>query len=249
VLCDLVRRIGQLERQSTHGAGVSTVFGVTSTRVVQPGFPAELTSSWDSSTGYSAKALTISGLTVTNPDVQSTFTGVVTTDNDTSLTSGTRGWLEPDPQAGGWLFISSGAASSPPNSYPSHQATHNVTGTAVFGTPITVPKGDYLLTAIVGTNFPGVAVYTYEFGMLNEGDTPAASPTTLYMSQTAAGSVNGQVIYTVIHGLVQAEMCDDDGTTPNVDIYVFRHTVLGSAPNSDSVSFLTATRVTQADPL
>jgi hypothetical protein len=73
-------------------------------RPVQLGFPAELTSTWDEETGYSWKRLYLSGVTVTNPDLQATGNRAVTPDNNTDLESGARGWLEPDAGAAGYVF-------------------------------------------------------------------------------------------------------------------------------------------------
>lgn len=111
-LADLLRRVSELERKQTSGTGISTLHGTVSSRTMQPGLPAELTSSWNASTGYSAKQLTLEGVGLVNPTVQPTFDYVVTPDGNTSLASGAKGWLEADPQTGGWLFIRSPSTSS-----------------------------------------------------------------------------------------------------------------------------------------
>jgi hypothetical protein len=79
---------------------------------VQTGFPAELTSSWDTSTGYSWIRLYQLGVAVTDPDNQGAGQYAVTIDGNTTLTAGTRGWMEPDPGAAGWLFLACGVTGS-----------------------------------------------------------------------------------------------------------------------------------------
>lgn len=95
------------------GPQVSTFLGATEVRPFQVGFPAELTSGWSASTGYSWKQLLLSGVTVAAESIPLTGDTAVTPDNDTGLSPGTKGWLEPDPQAGGWYFFPvSGGVSS-----------------------------------------------------------------------------------------------------------------------------------------
>jgi hypothetical protein len=103
---ELLRRMQALEARSLTGLGVSTSYGAKSleVRATQVGFPAELTSVWDTSTGYSWKQLALAGVSVGDPDTQRTGDKAVTVDNNTALEVGTLGWLEVDPQAGGCLF-------------------------------------------------------------------------------------------------------------------------------------------------
>lgn len=103
------------------GTGISTLHGVVSSRTMQPGVPAELTSGWDSTNGYSAKQLTLDGVTLVNPDVQPTFTNVAAIDGSQTLQVGLRGWLEIDPGAAGWLFIAGAGACACPVWYTGYQ--------------------------------------------------------------------------------------------------------------------------------
>jgi hypothetical protein len=113
IIADLMRRVATLEQRGTpSGTGVSTQFGVPNVRPMQVGFPVELTSSWNSSTGYSWKQRALTGVTLGNPAVQLTGSNAVAVDGSTSHTSGTLGWLEVDPSAGGWLFVAGGGGSS-----------------------------------------------------------------------------------------------------------------------------------------
>lgn len=110
-LADLQQRLAALERLVTSGSGASSLFGVPSVRTMQGGFPVELTSAWGSTTGYSWKRLDLDGVALVDPAVQLTGDKAVTPDEDTSLASGMRGWLEPDRDATGWVFVASGAGS------------------------------------------------------------------------------------------------------------------------------------------
>jgi hypothetical protein len=114
----------------TRGPQVSVFAGAEEVRPFQVGFPAELTGTWNASTGYPWKQLLLSGVAVAAESIPLTGDLAVTPDNDATLASGTVGWLEPDPQAGGWLFLPGAADGLLPGSVA-------VTQTAVNGDPAT----------------------------------------------------------------------------------------------------------------
>jgi hypothetical protein len=101
--------VAALRRAQPSGAGVSTAFGATSVRPVTTGFAAELTSAYDSTTGYSWKALELNVATpgFENPAVQLTGTHAFAADGNEGLTSGTRVWLERDPTTTGLVVAGS----------------------------------------------------------------------------------------------------------------------------------------------
>lgn len=113
---ELERRLLALERRlpgsGTYGSpGVSTAFGAAGTNY-RDRFPAVLTSTFDGLTGYDWERLVLdrstsspSVVAVTDPQSGSY---AFTPDNDETLPAGVRGWLEADPNAGGWLFVLSG---------------------------------------------------------------------------------------------------------------------------------------------
>lgn len=96
------------------GIGVNTTNGATNYRTTQLGFAAELTAAWDAADGYAWKRLRLVGVTTGNPAIQLTGTGAVTPGGDESLDAGTRGWMEPSPDAQGYYFIADDDA-APPN--------------------------------------------------------------------------------------------------------------------------------------
>lgn len=85
----------------------------------QTGFPCRLTSSYDAEFGYSWEMLVLH-LSAASAVDQVTYplTGryCFTPDDNQALTSGTEGWMEPDPGGQGWLFIGA-AGSFPSDSY------------------------------------------------------------------------------------------------------------------------------------
>lgn len=115
---EIIRRLTALERRVPDpiggiagSPGMSTAFGAASVNY-RDRFPAVLTSSFDTSTGYSWSRL-ILDRSLSSPSVVETNTPqsgefAFTPDNDETLTVGDRGWLEADPNAGGWLFLRSG---------------------------------------------------------------------------------------------------------------------------------------------
>lgn len=112
----MARRLAALERQTagrgaTGAPGVSTAFGVGST-AYRDRFPAILTSTFDTLTGYSwdrlVLARTASATSVDEVDLPQSGSYAFTPDNDETLTAGQRGWLEADPNAGGWFFLAAG---------------------------------------------------------------------------------------------------------------------------------------------
>ncbi len=105
----LVRRVAALERSPVQGQGVSTLYGGTQVRTVQLGFPAELTSTWDSSTGYDWKRLVLSGVAMADPNLPVAGDHAATPGDDETLPSGTRGWMEPAPDGSpAWVFVPEG---------------------------------------------------------------------------------------------------------------------------------------------
>ena len=111
-LADLQRRLAALERLAPMGSGVSTMFGRPAVRIMQPGFPAELTSAWDATNGYSWGRLSLYGVELNPNDAPLAGEFAVAVDGDETLEVGTRGWLEPDVDAGGWIFVAGTAGSS-----------------------------------------------------------------------------------------------------------------------------------------
>lgn len=98
-------------RPAVSGAGVSQLSGVTHVRTMQLGFPAEITSTFDSATGYDwEQVLLVVDATpaVENETYPLTGNQAHTPDNDTTLAPGDRGWMEVDPQAGGYIFVKGG---------------------------------------------------------------------------------------------------------------------------------------------
>ena len=102
-----------LERQvASRGAagapGLSTAFGAGSVSY-RDRFPAILTSTFNSTTGYSWERLvldtTVTPAAVVEVGSPQTGSYAFTSDNNETLTVGTRGWLEADPNAGGWIFL------------------------------------------------------------------------------------------------------------------------------------------------
>lgn len=106
----LERRVADLERRLPRGVGISTAFGATEVRTIQSGFPVELTGTFDSVTGYPWKrrVLDAENSEVVNVTGQTTGEYAFTPDNDETLTSGAQGWLEPSPEAQGWILLMPG---------------------------------------------------------------------------------------------------------------------------------------------
>lgn len=115
---EIIRRLTALERRVPDpiggiagSPGMSTAFGAASVNY-RDRFPAVLTSSFDTSTGYSWSRLildrSLSSPSVVEINTPQSGEFAFTPDNDETLTVGDRGWLEADPNAGGWLFLRSG---------------------------------------------------------------------------------------------------------------------------------------------
>ena len=97
------------------GQGVSTSYGSLNIRSTQLGFAAELTSTFNATTGYNWKRLaldTTGSITLTNPAIQLTGNRAYSIDGSTTLASGTKGWLEPSPESSGYLFTTASSASA-----------------------------------------------------------------------------------------------------------------------------------------
>ena len=96
--------------------GISAAFGASAV-VYRDRFPARLTSTFDAATGYDWERLVLDRSTAPSAPTVATVSGpetgsyAFTPDNNEDLAVGQRGWLEADPNAGGWLFIPVSAAS------------------------------------------------------------------------------------------------------------------------------------------
>jgi hypothetical protein len=116
----------------------------------QLGFPAVLTSGWDATTGYSWKRQVLSVVTVGDPTLQEIGSFAATVDNDTSLTAGTHGWMEPAANRVGYIFVpktaSGGSLTSGESSFSTvHSITTNDTWEDT-GMSVTLPSaGTYLI--------------------------------------------------------------------------------------------------------
>ena len=117
---ELERRLLALERRVPGSTGVfavppgvSTIFGVASQHY-RDRFPAILTSTFDSTTGYSWARLVLDRTTQTPSLVEVTDPQAgayaFTPNNSQDLQIGDRGWLEADPNAGGWIFLPDASA-------------------------------------------------------------------------------------------------------------------------------------------
>jgi len=115
------RRLAALEAEfaalrravgNARGLGVNTTGGAIHYRTTQLGFAAELTAAWDATDGYAWKRLRLEGVSLNDPGIQLTGTGAVTPDGNEELVVGDRGWMEPSPDAQGFLFLSGGSAAS-----------------------------------------------------------------------------------------------------------------------------------------
>ena len=118
-IASLEAKIAALERltrpTSGIGQGSSTLFGSLNIRSTQLGFAAELTSTFNTTTGYNWKRLaldTTGSITLTNPAIQLTGNRAYSIDGSTTLASGTKGWLEPSPESSGYLFTTASSASA-----------------------------------------------------------------------------------------------------------------------------------------
>ena len=98
---------------------------------------------------------------------------------------------------------------------------------------MTVPRGNYLVTACVSPHFSGGAASVF-FGinMCNEGDTPVSPK--LPISPVRVDGASGAYLSVTLHQLIAAGELDDDGSTPNVDIKVYRGTYSGTPPIFDT---------------
>jgi hypothetical protein len=112
-LAGLMRQVG-----NTRGLGVNTTNGATHYRTTQLGFAAELTAAWDAADGYAWKRLRLEALSLNNPTIQPEGVGAVTPDGNEDLEVGTRGWMEPSPDAQGFVFVAGGSGSSTASSCP-----------------------------------------------------------------------------------------------------------------------------------
>lgn len=82
----------------------------------QTGFPARLTGTYVAATGYPWEAMALRSTTA--PKVVTITTPqngkyAFTPDDNQTLASGTKGWLEPDPLGNGWIFLTGGSSFTP----------------------------------------------------------------------------------------------------------------------------------------
>lgn len=119
------------------GTNVGTQYQQNQTWVRQVGFPAELTSTFDATTGYSWKALSrsLSAPELTDPAPQTTGDNAIEVMGDETLEVGTVVWLEPDPMGVGYEFTMGGGGSQIGcSAFASLEATSCIQLT-VIGTP------------------------------------------------------------------------------------------------------------------
>ena len=110
-IASLEAKIAALERltrpASGIGQGSSTLFGSLNIRSTQLGFAAELTSTFNATTGYNWKRLALDTtleISLTNPAIQPEGTRAYEVTGNETLGIGDRVWLEPSPEAQGYLF-------------------------------------------------------------------------------------------------------------------------------------------------
>lgn len=107
------QRLQALYMQLRGSPGVSTAGGgALSIRTLQLGFAAELTGSYDATTGYPWKRLKLDPPAFVDPDVQLEGVNAFEISGDESLVSGTSVWMEPSPDAVGYIFTVSAATNS-----------------------------------------------------------------------------------------------------------------------------------------
>ena len=105
-VADLERELQSLRAWTRSGAGSSTYGGATTTRPLQVGFPAKITSTYSAATGYnwSMRLLTPGTATTVDPTATVSGNGAVEVSGRTDIASGTKVWMEPDPNGRGFLF-------------------------------------------------------------------------------------------------------------------------------------------------
>ena len=105
-VADLERELQSLRAWTRSGAGSSTYGGATTTRPLQVGFPAKITSTYSAATGYnwSMRLLTPGTATTVDPTSTVSGNGAVEVSGRTDIASGTKVWMEPDPNGRGFLF-------------------------------------------------------------------------------------------------------------------------------------------------
>jgi hypothetical protein len=113
---EIERRLRALESRTIRGVGVSSAFGGIEIRATQVGFPVILTGPFVATPGPTA-GYPWAQLVVDNtvPGVETQYAprsgfNAYTPDNNTTLDSGVRGWLEISPQANGWVFTADASA-------------------------------------------------------------------------------------------------------------------------------------------
>lgn len=143
------------------GPGVSTNYGVQTTRAVQVGFEAELTGPWSSTTGYPWKRKALALLPTPPGFVDTTIPMVgmnaVASNQDTTLQAGDYGWMEPSPDASGWIFIWAGR--------PGGTTSSSNPTTTVTTIPGTCVQSSNINECVIYGTCNGL-IYTYVNGVL-----------------------------------------------------------------------------------
>lgn len=201
-VAELERRIAALERRlGGLSAMAPPAFGGEH-RPTQVGFPVQLTSAYSAQTGYSWQQLVLDPATasVGYASIPRTGDGAVTPDNNVDLASGTRGWLEVDPQAGGWLFTPAGASGP---SLPvvtkvcvAKNGSGYVTGVTYEWRSVTLPAGAIVSDPVCvtdatdccdGADSAGAATITFAASAQTPG-TPASGTATITFAASATSA-------------------------------------------------------------
>lgn len=93
------------------GQGFSGTGGAQSFQAKQMGFTAKITSAYSTQTGYDWERLVLTPITgVTTSSIPETGKFAYAIDGDQTIAVDTRVWLEPDPNAQGWIITNSAGA-------------------------------------------------------------------------------------------------------------------------------------------
>lgn len=209
----LEQRVAALERRSLGGGvygapGVSTAFGAATT-VLRAHFPAELTSSYSTSTGYSWKRLMLDRsasspafAAATNPDAGSY---AFTPDDNQTLVSGDKGYLFADATAGGWVFLPESAGGGGSVSSDLNEMTGS-TNFFIVGDSFWYDVGTASATAAVDDlSLPSAGTYLLTMQVSGGGALSAGGPELIYArlyNETDAVAVPGTtIVVTDVNGI------------------------------------------------
>lgn len=159
------------------GLHVETQHGVAYSKTPQPGFPARLTSSYSPTTGYTAqrRSLRTTGTPgLVSPTTPETFTPCFEVRGVTTLAPGTDVWVEPSPDASGYLFRQDGPLSPPPPVSPPPPPG------------VTPPPDLYERTPPQSWSLPSATMAVRNFGSGNDGYVrlPPSGPTAYWVTAT-----------------------------------------------------------------